>query len=304
VTFVSDARTWLPTDRPNELVAVGQPLPGVEILSARGSTRHWSETVHETFTIAAVHPGDPRTAAEWRTRGRSVVTKGGQMMTINAGDSHATLRVHAPAAFDAIRLCPSWMDDAAQALGARRPFRFQTPNCDSPRVFSALRRLVSAVAEGDSVFTIESACHDLTHVVVGELAEAQPTGLRGSRGPRDFRLRRVCERLIDEAHVWPSLGVLERDAGLGKSQLCALFKREYGVSIVQYWMHWRIAKARTLLLDGLPAKYVAVDLGFVDEAHFSRVFRKHEGLPPGAWVSLYRRNTRGAHRRPRLSKPY
>ena len=299
MTFVRDARTWLPTDRPNELVAVGQPLPGLEILSARGSTRCWSETMHETFTIAAVHPGAPATAAEWRTRGRSVVTEGGQMMTINAGDGHATLRVHAPAAFDAVRLCPSWIDDAAQALGAR-PFRFRTPNSDNPRVFSALRRFVSAVAEDESSFAIESACHDFVHRLVSELAETQPRGLR-SRGTRDFRLRRVSERLIDETHEWPSLGVLGRDAGLGKSQLCALFKREYGVSIVQYWMHWRIAKARTLLLDGLPPKYVAVDLGFVDEAHLSRVFRKHQGLPPGAWVSLYRRNTRGPHRRARLS---
>jgi AraC-like DNA-binding protein len=257
--------------------------------------------MHETFTIAAIHPGDPPTAAEWRTRGRSVVTEGGQMMTINAGDGHATLRVHAPAAFDAVRLCPSWLDDAAQALGVRPPFRFRTPGCDNQRVFSALRRVVSAVAEDESAFAIESACHDFVHVIVSELAEAQPTGPRLSRGTRDFRLRRVCERLIDEAHTWPSLGVLGRDAGLGKSQLCALFKREYGVSIAQYWMHWRIAKARTLLLDGLPAKYVAVDLGFVDEAHLSRVFRKHQGLPPGAWVSLYRRNTRGPHRRARRS---
>lgn len=258
--------------------------------------------MHETFTIAAVHPGASPTAAEWRTRGRSVVTEGGQMMTINAGDGHTTLRVHAPAAFDAVRLCPSWIDDAAQALDARRPFRFRLPSSDNPCAFSALRRLVLAVAEDESPFAIEAACHDFAHRIVSELAETQPTGLR-SRGARDFRLRRVCERLIDEAHEWPSLGELGRDAGLGKSQLCALFKREYGVSIVQYWMHWRIAKARTLLLDGLPPKYVAVDLGFVDEAHLSRVFRKHQGLPPRAWVSLYRCNTRGAHRRARLSNP-
>ncbi len=288
----SDVRTWVPTDIAGERIAIGQPLPGLEVLSACGSTRHWSEPLHEMFTIAAVRADQPSTATEWRTRGRSLVTAVGQLMNINAGDGHKTVRVHAPAAFDAIRLAPSWIESAAAAADAGPPFRFKSPVSDNANVFAAIRRLVRAVAQGEPPFVLESACQELAHTIVTELAEASPRSSRRTHPVRDFRLRRVREALIDQPSARPGLDVLERDTGLGKSQLCALFRTEYGVSIGQFWTGCRVAKGRSLLLQGVPAKYVAADLGFTDEAYFSRVFRRYNGLPPVRWVSLYRRNTR------------
>jgi AraC-like DNA-binding protein len=39
-----------------------------------------------------------------------------------------------------------------------------------------------------------------------------------------------------------------------------------------------------LLLEGVAAAEVAVEVGFVDQSHFSRRFKRSVGVPPAAWV--------------------
>jgi AraC-like DNA-binding protein len=286
-----DIRKWVATDRPGERVTVGQPISGVEVLSATGSTRHWSEPLHSTFTVAIVHPGEPPTAAEWSTRGRSVTTAGGELMNINAGDGHTTFRVHAPSAFDAVKLAPFWLDDAARELLPQRQFRFRSPTCRNATVFQAVQRLVRGISRGQDPFELESTCHEVARAIVMDLAETLPRASEPSDLVRDPRLRRVRDYLLEESSSRPTLQALENDTGLGKSQLCALFKKGFGISMGQFWTGCRITKAKALLLDGIPAKSVAADLGFSDEAYFSRTFRRYNGLPPGSWVNLYRANS-------------
>jgi AraC-like DNA-binding protein len=143
------------------------------------------------------------------------------------------------------------------------------------------------VAVQSSRLEVAVRAHELAYTIVTELA---PERRRPYAAVRDFRLRRVRERLIEEPSARPVLDDLARDADLGKSQLCALFLREYGLSMGEFWTGCRIAKARALLLEGRPAKDVASELGFTDQAYFSRIFKRHTGLAPGVWTSLYRRN--------------
>jgi AraC-like DNA-binding protein len=46
----------------------------------------------------------------------------------------------------------------------------------------------------------------------------------------------------------------------------------------------RIDTARKRLLDGEPIALVAADVGFFDQAHFTRQFKRHVGIPPGRYA--------------------
>lgn len=191
------------------------PVSGVEILSATGSSRHWSEQLHSTFTIAIVHLGERPTAAEWRTRGRSVTTAGGELMSINAGDAQATFRVHAPSAFDAVKFSPFWLEDAASDLPPSRRFQFRSPTCRNATVFQEVQRLVRGVSRGQDPFELESTCHEVARAVVIELAETLPRASEPSDLVRDPRLRRVRDYLLEQSSSRPTLQALENDTGLG-----------------------------------------------------------------------------------------
>jgi AraC-like DNA-binding protein len=191
-----------------------------------------------------------------------------------------------------VTLAPAHVEDAARAAGIRGSFWLQSPACHNPRVFAAVRGLVAAIAGGDDPLFVEATCSDLANTIVRELGETRPTGHALAKGRPDRRLERARECLHEGAQgERPTLSAISAHAGLGRSQLCALFKDYYGVSIAQYGLAVRIARAETLLLRGAPAKDVAADLGFVDQAHLSRHFRRRHGMAPGAWVALYQLNT-------------
>ncbi len=62
------------------------------------------------------------------------------------------------------------------------------------------------------------------------------------------------------------------------------FTRTYGVAPHAYVLGRRIALARDRLLDGQPAADVAAGVGFYDQAHFTRHFRRHVGTTPARYA--------------------
>lgn len=62
------------------------------------------------------------------------------------------------------------------------------------------------------------------------------------------------------------------------------FRAGVGLSPKQYWLRLRLDKARQLLTDDtLSVADITFHLGFCDEAHFCKLFRRHTGLTPGQY---------------------
>lgn len=76
------------------------------------------------------------------------------------------------------------------------------------------------------------------------------------------------------------------------------FRGSFGTAPHSYIVARRIERAeRRLRESGSSLAEVALDCGFADQAHFSRAFAKHAGLPPGAW-----RRTLSSHKRDDLDQ--
>lgn len=75
-------------------------------------------------------------------------------------------------------------------------------------------------------------------------------------------------------------------AGLNRKSLYAVFKSLTGFSPKDYLIYYRMCKATALLKDAnLSVETVAVSVGYSDQFHFSKEFKKNVGLSP----SVYRR---------------
>jgi AraC-like DNA-binding protein len=68
---------------------------------------------------------------------------------------------------------------------------------------------------------------------------------------------------------------------LNKFHLLQVFKREVGISPHVYQTSLRIRRAKHLLSRGLPISQVAYDVGFVDQSHLNRQFKKYVLVTPG-----------------------
>ena len=70
-------------------------------------------------------------------------------------------------------------------------------------------------------------------------------------------------------------------AALSRGYASSIFKKRYGVSINQYLLNARMAKAKELLCQPLlKIRDIAAMVGFYNNAHFSAVFKREVGIPP------------------------
>lgn len=111
-------------------------------------------------------------------------------------------------------------------------------------------------------------------------------------------IRRTKEYLEANLSSRVLLGDVARVVGASPAYLTDLFSRTEGVSLHQYLMQLRLARALVELphTDDLTA--LALDLGFSSHSHFSFVFRRTYGCTP----SVFRESTRPAAAR-RLTPP-
>jgi AraC-like DNA-binding protein len=301
----SDNRVWIETDRPGERVTLARPVPTTELMSVTGSTRLWTE-VHTQVCMALVTPGQPGVEAKWRTRARTLSTRASGLMLIEPGDVHVTQAVSKSSNFEVVRFVPEVLEQAVRELGVSGNFHFRSPASENADVGAGILALIHAHARGAETFELESRSAELIATVIAEIAET-PTMPRTAIDPvRDFRLRRARDYLRSHLEQKPSLDMLALELKVSKYRLCTIFKQAYGVSVGQYWMAARIAEASRRLLSGMPIKLVAGSLGFADEPFFTRIFRRHRGMPPGAWVRLQEVNSaksRGSPLMPRLARP-
>jgi AraC-like DNA-binding protein len=81
-----------------------------------------------------------------------------------------------------------------------------------------------------------------------------------------------------------TLDGLARETGLSRTVFAERFTRLVGVAPMQYVARWRLQlAARRLEAPGGSMAEIAAEAGYESEAAFSRAFKKHAGVPPGAW---------------------
>jgi AraC family transcriptional regulator len=157
-----------------------------------------------------------------------------------------------------------------------------------------LGRLAPGVHEGEVVFFALRLHRELrvpdavTSLAADGLALEMLAALARENERLDRRppswMGRVKERLRSEVRPRPGLGDLARDAGIHPMYLARAFRRFERCSVGEYARRHRVRRAcLDLIADEKSLAEIALDFGFSDQAHFTRVFKKLTGLPPGAF---------------------
>jgi AraC-like DNA-binding protein len=105
------------------------------------------------------------------------------------------------------------------------------------------------------------------------------------RGLADERLASALRRIHDEpSRAW-TIGELAREAALSRSTFFDRFRREVGVSPMEYLLGWRMAIAKNLLRsDGVSVGEVAQRVGYSSSSTFSVAFSRQVGASPSTYA--------------------
>ncbi len=123
------------------------------------------------------------------------------------------------------------------------------------------------------------AIHLLRHYMSGGGTIEEP-----ARGLTHPQMKRVLDIVQDQLSQDLSVEALARQIGFSPYHFARLFRQTTGESPHQFVLRQRIERAQRLLTEGgMSLAHVAMESGFADQSHLTRVFKRHLGLTPRAY---------------------
>ncbi len=159
---------------------------------------------------------------------------------------------------------------------------------NTPELTGTLERLVAVSRTTDAAKDV-LAGFTLQELLV-RLMQTQARELIFNDYARHLTTHRfaVVVQYIKE-HLADNLSVekLSTLACMSKATFFRVFKREFGLTPVEYIVRERLAEAKRLLRHPLASvAEVCLRAGFNNLSYFQALFKKHEGLTPGAYKKL------------------
>lgn len=288
---VRDQAVWTRVDG-----VQGMPL---DLLSARFGSHHFAPHTHDEFAIGVCVDG----LETMRYRGERLYFPAGTMAVIEPGEAH-TGGPAGPEGFAYLVLYPNTAmlsaaapDGGGSATGAASWPHFRDPLIDDPRMGAELRLAHLALRRGDDPLEGETRLSWLLSVLVHRYGDAgRRTQVRPvRRGPEPGRIaHEVAARLADQLTGPPTLAEVAADLDLSRFQLLRAFRGVMGMPPYAWLAQHRVTRARALLDAGHRPAEAATLVGFADQAHLTRWFRRVVGVTPGA----YRNSVQDAARHP------
>ncbi|MFE2088991.1 AraC family transcriptional regulator [Streptomyces sp. NPDC059460] len=112
----------------------------------------------------------------------------------------------------------------------------------------------------------------------------RPRPAPGSAGPHRDIARSLRDLLDERLLEGITLEEAARLVHAHPTHLVRAFSGVFGIAPHQYVMSRRVDLARRLLLDGQPAGEVATAVGFYDQSHLTRHFKRVVGITPGRYA--------------------
>jgi AraC family transcriptional regulator len=120
-----------------------------------------------------------------------------------------------------------------------------------------------------------------TWTEVATLVGYHPVPHRVRRGLSRRALNRACSYIAENLGERFTLNDLAREAGVSRFHFARLFRVSTGDSPMAYLLKSRVERAKQMLLQGeLPVCEIAAALGFCDQSHLTRTFRRLTGVTP------------------------
>ncbi len=287
------------TDAPAATVRAWKPaVPGIrEVLHARFTDHAYPPHTHDAWTLFIVDAGGVRYDLDRRTRS-------------------------ATPAF--VSVLPPWVTHdgrAATSSGYRKRVIYLEPDVlgdarigravDGPvlpdaRLRGAVDRLHASLECADDALEAETRLAFVVERIrallpAGSGATDAPAGVVAGPGapaasdlarpPRDLAeaLRAFLDDRLTESITMRDAAI---DLGASESVLARTFTRNFGIPPHAYVVGRRLDLARDRLLAGEPPATVSADLGFFDQAHLTRAFKRFLGTTPGRYGSVSRGDAR------------
>ena len=252
-------------------------LPGVEILHENNATRLHSLYFSDYTISTAVH-----VATEVRYRHQSYMITSGSVHLGEPGEVYTATRQYQPCSVQVIQMDPARVQKTAYELGLVGQPHFRLPITWETDLYVALLQFHQALVCDSSSLEQQTRFNEILQLLLLRYTEHRLSQMLPHVGkPALYQAR-------DYLHAYwntnITLDTLAQTVHHSKSHLADSFRREFGIPPHTYQAHLRIARARVLLAQGHTISDVANQVGFADQAHLTRYFKRILGITPAVYA--------------------
>jgi AraC-like DNA-binding protein len=257
---------------------------GIEVIRAHFEGHAYDPHWHDSYLIGFTEQG----VQQFHCRRALFSSVPGQTFFLEPGDIHDG---HAPTpggfTYSTLYLEPAWLQRALPALFEQAPGdclpSVPRTQPDDPGLLPCIANALQTLSDGEPRMVRDAALDALLERISRSLHWRQQL-------PGNPQIPSVALRARDylHAHFHENIGLdeLARVCGVDRFRLSRAFKAAFGIAPHGYLIQLRLVRARRLLALGTTPADVASDLGFADQSHLGRWFRRANGVTPGAYRNL------------------
>ena len=257
---------------------------GIEVIRAHFEGHAYDPHWHDSYLIGFTEQG----VQQFHCRRALFSSVPGQTFFLEPGDIHDG---HAPTpggfTYSTLYLEPAWLERALPALFEQAPADclpgVPRTQPDDPGLLPCIANALQALSDNEPRMVRDAALDALLERISRSLHWRQ-------RLPGNPQIASVALRARDylHAHFHENIGLdeLAQVCGVDRFRLSRAFKAAFGIAPHGYLIQLRLVRARRLLALGTSPADVASDLGFADQSHLGRWFRRANGVTPGAYRNL------------------
>jgi AraC-like DNA-binding protein len=276
---------------PNKLPQVkfwrAPALCEMELLHASYTVYAFPRHMHEEYIIGVMVGG----VEGLRQHGAAHTAPAGSLLLANPGEWHSNYAVNETGfayrtMYPPVRLL-QWVATELAGREQDAPCLQGPVVADDPATRRLLLQLHVAIEQDASALEQEARFLAAMAQLLTRHSR-DPAALPPVRRERSY-VRRVRDYL--EAHYDENVSLthLSTLTGISPFHLLRAFREDVGASPFEYQTQVRITRARQMLRSGCPIAEVALEVGFVDQSHLTRHFKRMVGVTPGRYV-LDRKN--------------
>lgn len=256
-------------------------LGGIELLKAQYLRQKFTPHVHDSFVFTVIETG----AQRFHHRGAEHIAPAGSLVLINPDELHTGATAHHDG-WQYRGFYPR-VDQLFEVFGELDIRLSGTPAFTTSvlldnAVASAFRHVHQLAELGAGALQLQTLWREATLMLFQRHARL---GAPATAGKEPVAVSRAQHLLLSRLATPPSLKELAAEVNLSPFHFARVFRRTTGVTPHHWVMQRRLASALVQLRNGASVSLIAAELGFVDQSHLTRHFKRAYGVGPGAFRS-------------------
>jgi len=253
---------------------------GMEMLHARYINHRFPLHFHEEYVVSVVERG----YHQFWYHGKRHTMSQGDIVLINPGEVHGCYDDEKGWQYRCFYPSVSMMQELAEEISDEN---WQAPEfvnliVNDARLANRLLTLHQAMEHSKTRLVKDTLLREAMGLLIRKHAVNQ------SGDSQSLSDNRAIANATDylQAHYADdvSLDDIAGEVGLSPYHLSRVFKQQTGLPPHKYLIQVRVHRAKDLLNAGMPIADVALEVGFADQSHLTKWFKRVVGVPPGQFT--------------------